>query len=86
MIVGILVYMENELTVRYLEALREVSVAEAARVTGRGRSTLEAYKKGTRRVTEAAARELLSYLRERAAGLASAADALEAALKEGGNG
>jgi hypothetical protein len=52
---------------------------------GRGRSTLEAYKRGTRRVTEAAARELIAYLRDQAVDLTSAADALEAALKEGGS-
>ncbi len=81
----IFVFMGDKLTARYLEALRKVSVSDAARVMGRGRSTLEAYKRGTRRVTEAAARELIAYLRDQAVDLTSAADALEAALKEGGS-
>ena len=56
--------------------------------TGRGYSTLQAYRAGQRRVTSDAARELVGYLRSQAESLTEAADKLEAALakEEGQNG
>lgn len=71
---------------RYREALRILNRAEVARATGRGRSTLDAYAFGTRRVTAEAAQELVEYLRARSSTLSIAADAIEAALQEEDDG
>ena len=70
------------MTARYLEALGLVPLAEIARGTTRSYPTLQAYKYGERRITEDAARELASFLRDRAAEFTDAADAIEAALAE----
>ena len=72
---------------RFLEALRLVTLAELERGTPRSRSAWEKYQVGERRVTEAAARELVQYLRGHAERLQQAADKLETALeKVGTNG
>lgn len=67
---------------RYLEALRLLNLSDLARETGRGYRTLKAYRSGERRITEAAATELVKYLRDQSKGFSAAADALAAALKE----
>jgi hypothetical protein len=64
----------------YLMALDRLNVRRVADVTGRGLRTLHAYRSGERRITEAAAGELLLYLRAMSSDLTKAADALEAAL------
>ena len=66
----------------YFAALELVTVLDLARKSGRGLSTIQAYKTGTRRVTADAGEELVSYLRERAAAFTKAADKLEAATKQ----
>ena len=71
----------------YLTALDRLNVRRFADVTGRGLRTLHAYRRGERRITEDAARELLEYLRAMSSDLTKAADALEAALlKEADDG
>jgi hypothetical protein len=72
--------MSDELKPRYLEALEPLNLRDVERNTTRSYRTLQAYRKGERRVTEAAAEELIQYLRERAKLLTLAADNLEAAL------
>ena len=67
----------------YLTALDRLNVRRVADVTGRGLRTLHAYRRGERRITENAARELVEYLRAMSSDLTKAADALEAALQEG---
>lgn len=66
----------------YLGALRLLNLAELSRETGRGYRTLKSYRTGERRITEAAAKELVEYLRARSDKLSAAADALAAALEE----
>ena len=68
----------------YLRALARLNVRRVADNTGRGLRTLHAYRRGERRITEAAARELLEFLRAKSSDLTKAADALEAALLKGG--
>ncbi len=71
----------------YLRALARLNVSRVAGGTGRALRTLHSYRRGERRITEAAARELLEYLRAMSSDLTKSADALEAALqKEGGDG
>ena len=72
----------DDLKDRYLEGLSQVSLTGLARGTGRAIRTLTAYRRGERRVTEAAARELVGYLRSRSESLSAAAAALEAALEK----
>ena len=67
---------------RYLEALRLLNLSDLAKATGRGYRTLMAYRKGDRRITEAAARELVQYLLDRSNEFMAVADALAAALEE----
>ena len=69
---------------RYLEALQLVNLSDLARETGRGYRTLTSYRSGERRVTAAAAHELLMYLVRRATALTAAATTLRAALAEEG--
>ena len=68
----------------YLKALARLNISRVADDTGRGLRTLQAYRRGERRITKAAARELLAYLRTMSSDLTDAADALEAALRKGG--
>ena len=69
---------------RYLEALELVNLSDLARETGRGYRTLTSYRSGERRVTAAAAHELLTYLDGRARAVTTAAETLRAALAEEG--
>ena len=72
---------------RYRNALELLNVKAVSRETGRGWRTLMAYKRSERRVTAAAVRELVGYLRSQSSRFMAAAAALEAALeKEAGNG
>ena len=66
----------------YLSALAPLNVCRVADATGRAVRTLHAYRRGERRITEAAARELLEYLRAMSSDLTEAADALEVALQK----
>lgn len=66
----------------YLAALDRLNVRRVANTTGRGLRTLHAYRRGERRITKDAVRELLGYLRAMSSDLTRAADALEAALLE----
>ena len=66
----------------YLEALRLLNLTDLAEATGRGYRTLMAYRMGERRITEAAAKELVKYLRDQSEKFSVAADALAAALEE----
>ena len=75
-------HMGKEMEDRYLEALRLLNLSELARVTGRGYRTLKAYRIGERRITEAAVKELVEYLRDQSKEFTAAADALAAALEE----
>ncbi len=74
--------MGNPMEDAYLTALDRLNVRRVADGTGRGLRTLHAYRRGERRITEDAARELLEYLRAMSSDLTKAADALEAALPE----
>lgn len=76
--------MSKRLTRWYIDTLSGLNLAEVARETGRGHRTLHAYVRGERRVTDAAARELIEYLRAKADTFTAAADKMEAALKEEG--
>ncbi len=66
----------------YLRALAPLNVRRVADATGRAVRTFHSYRRGERRITEAAARELLVYLRAMSSDLTGAADALEAALRK----
>lgn len=66
----------------YLKALDMLNVSEVSRETGRAVRTLQAYQLGERRITEAAAAELVEYLQVRSKKLAAAAAALAAALEK----
>ena len=75
-------HMSGDLERQYREALRGLNYAEVARETGRGLRTLHAYMNGYRRITEPAARELIDYLRAKSETFTTAANRVEAALKE----
>ena len=74
--------MGTQMEDAYLAALDRLNVRRVADVTGRGLRTLHAYRRGERRITGDAARELVQYLRAMSSDLTKAADALEAALPE----
>jgi hypothetical protein len=74
--------MGKKLTRRFLKALHLVPLTDIAEGTGRGYSTLQAYKYGQRRVTAAAARDLARYLREMADEFSRIADQLEEAADQ----
>ena len=76
--------MSTELAKRYKETLNGLNLAEVARETGRGHRTLHAYVRGERRVTDAAVRELIEYLRAKSDTFTAAADKMAAALEEEG--
>ena len=81
------VHMGRHVKSAYRKALKLLNLSEVSRQTGRALRTLQSYRRGERTVTEGAARELVGYLRKRAAEMEAAAAALEAALeKEAGNG
>ncbi len=84
MYVHINMYMRTQLTQSYLRALELVNLSHLSKETGRAYRTLQAYRRGERRVTEQAAQELAGYLRERSQDFVHAADTLEAALPRGG--
>lgn len=77
-----IMHMGNKVEDRYLEALRLLNLSDLAQTTGRGYRTLMAYRSGERRITEAAAKELVEYLRERSERFSAAASALAAALEK----
>ena len=78
--VGINTYMKGSLEERYRQALDLVSMAELARSGERSYKTLQAYRSGYRRPTEAAARDLVDYLQGRAKESTQAAERLEEAI------
>lgn len=82
-VVGDSTYMESQLRELVRQALVLLPLADWAEGTGRGYSTLQAYRSGDRNPTPAAARELATYLRSRAEEFSEMADALEAAAEEG---
>ncbi len=84
MSVRYIAHMSKDLERQYREALRGLNLAQTARDTGRGLRTLHAYMNGDRRVTEAAARELVDYLRSKSETFMAAADQVEAALEKEG--
>jgi hypothetical protein len=81
-IVHIYRYMGNAMEDQYLAALERVVLTDLSRSTGRAYRTLQAYRKGDRRVTPAAARELIVYLRSQAQAFTAAAEQVEAAITE----
>ncbi len=76
--------MSRDLERWYRETLSGLNLAEVARETGRGHRTLHAYVRQERRVTDAAVRELIVYLRARSDTFTAAADKMAAALEEEG--
>ena len=77
-------YMSTQLTQSYLRALKLVNLSHLSQESGRAYRTLQAYRMGERRVTEEAAEELVTYLRQQTDSLSAAADRLKAALPEKG--
>ncbi len=75
--------METDLATWYRETLATLNLAEVARETDRGHRTLHAYVRRERRVTEAAVRELIEYLRAKSDTFTAAADKMAAALEKG---
>ncbi|MCH7892543.1 MAG: hypothetical protein IH921_13675 [Gemmatimonadetes bacterium] len=65
---------------RYRQALDLVTMADLARSGERSYKTLQAYRSGYRRPTEAAARDLVTYLQARAIESTQAAERLEEAI------
>ena len=76
--------MGTEMKDRYLEVLALLNMRDVAKETGRGYRTLQSYRLGERRITEAAVREMVKYLKERSDTLTAAADALASALEQEG--
>jgi hypothetical protein len=75
-------YMAKAMEDSYLAALELVMLSDLSRSTGRAYRTLQAYRKGDRRVTPAAARELIVYLRSQAQAFTAAAEQVEVAITE----
>ena len=67
---------------RYRDALDLLNLKEVSRETKRGWRTLMAYKRSERRVTDAAAQELIEYLQSQSSRFTAAADALAAVLEQ----
>ena len=80
--VPISLHMGRQTEDRYLKARRLRNLSDLAKATGRGYRTLMAYRNGERRITEAAVKELVEYLRDQSKEFTAAADALAAALEE----
>lgn len=79
--------MSRQLRARFLKALELLPLTEIADGIGRAYSTMQAYRRGERRVTPAVAQKLARYLRERAEEFHQVADRLEAAAdREEDNG
>ena len=76
--------MSTDLAKWYRETLASLNLAEVARETGRGHRTLHAYVRQERRVTDAAVRELIEYLRAKSDTFTAAADTMAAALEKEG--
>ena len=76
--------MSADLEQWYRETLASLNLAEVARETGRGHRTLHAYVRRERRVTNAAVRELIDYLRTKSDTFTAAADKMAAALEKEG--
>ena len=74
--------MSADLEQWYRETLASLNLAEVARETGRGHRTLHAYVRRERRVTNAAVRELIDYLRTKSHTFTAAADRMESALEQ----
>ena len=79
-----ILYMSKHLERWYKETLSGLNLAEVARETGRGHRTLHAYVREERRVTDAAVRELIMYLRAKSDTFTAAADKMAAALEKEG--
>ena len=74
--------MSTDLEQWYRETLASLNRAEVARETRRGHRTLHAYVRRERRVTNAAVRELIEYLRTKSDTFTAAADRMESALEQ----
>ena len=74
--------MSKHLERWYRETLSELNLADVARETGRGHRTLHAYVRRERRVTNAAVRELIEYLRTKSDTYTAAANKMAAGLKK----
>lgn len=74
--------MENRLRDSFVRATDAAlaHLGDVSEAIGRVRRTVQQYRSGERRVTEDAARRLVTYLRRRAGELTEAADELERAL------
>ena len=77
-----ILHMSKHLERWYRETLSGLNLAEVARETRRGHRTLHAYVREERRVTDAAVRELIVYLRAKSDTFTAAADKMAAALEE----
>ena len=77
-----MVHMSTDLAQWYRETLTSLNLAEVSRETGRGLRTLHSYLRRERRVTDAAVRELIEYLRAKSETFTAAADKMAAALEE----
>ena len=75
-------YMGKGLADAYRRALELVNMAAVSRDTGRSWWTLMSYRRGERRATEAAAQEMVQYLRAQSAEFDAAADALATAIEK----
>lgn len=74
--------MSADLEQWYRETLASLNLAEVARETSRGHRTLHAYVRRERRVTNAAVRELIDYLRTKSGTFTAAADRMATALEK----
>jgi len=79
-----IVHMSIDLAEGYRETLTTLNLAEVSRETGRGLRTLHSYLRRERRVTDAAVRELIEYLRAKSDTFTAAADKMAAALEKEG--
>ena len=75
-------HMSKDLEREYLAALKGLNLTRMSRETGRSLRALESYRGGSRRPTEAAAQELIAYLRAMSAAHTAAASKVEAALEK----
>lgn len=74
-----------DITEAYKEALNLLNLSDFSRETGRALRTIQGYRRGDWKPSDAAVREIIEYLRERADSLSNAADELAALREEEGN-
>ena len=74
--------MSKDLERQYRKALAPLNLTRMSRETGRSLRSLESYRSGARRPTEAAAEEMIAYLRAMSATYTAAASKVEAALEK----